>query len=203
MGRISATHRLCRSARTNDSKSQAHFSPTATRFDGVRAGGHASCPTPRASSTSCATSSGFMSIRPSRPLGVLSLARRHRETGSRGKDDPTPSSTITPSTSSRLARTPSAMDAPFHPDIDPLAQRRRGLLRDLAKRRFNRGVFRSVAACKPRSTVSSKSTISNRRPSPGPPIQTKSSPQSGAGAKCCNSIPQSARCNRYQVSSST
>ena len=37
---------------------------------------------------------------------------------------------------------------------------------------------------KPRSTASSKSTISNRRPSSGPPIQTKSSPQSGAGTKC-------------------
>ena len=37
---------------------------------------------------------------------------------------------------------------------------------------------------KPRSTASSKSTISYRRPSPGPPIQTKSSPQSGAGTKC-------------------
>ena len=38
--------------------------------------------------------------------------------------------------------------------------------------------------CKPRSTASSKSTISNRSPSPGPPIQTKSSPPSGAGTKC-------------------
>src|SRR3984957_3336772 len=37
---------------------------------------------------------------------------------------------------------------------------------------------------KPRSTASSKSTISYRRPSPGPPIQTKSSSQSGAGTKC-------------------
>ena len=44
--------------------------------------------------------------------------------------------------------------------------------------------FAPSPTCKPRSTASSKSTISNRRPSPGPPIQTKSSPQSGAGTKC-------------------
>ncbi len=36
---------------------------------------------------------------------------------------------------------------------------------------------------KPRSTASSKSTTSNRSPSPGPPIQTKSSPPSGEGIK--------------------
>jgi transposase len=44
--------------------------------------------------------------------------------------------------------------------------------------------FAPSPTCKPRSTASSKSTISYRRPSPGPPIQTKSSPQSGAGTKC-------------------
>ena len=44
--------------------------------------------------------------------------------------------------------------------------------------------FAPSPTCKPPSTASSKSTISNRRPSPGPPIQTKSSPQSGAGTKC-------------------
>ena len=48
--------------------------------------------------------------------------------------------------------------------------------------------FAPSPTCKPRSTASSKSTISNRRPSPGPQIQTKSSPQSGAGTKCYNSI---------------
>ena len=37
---------------------------------------------------------------------------------------------------------------------------------------------------KPRSTASSKSTINNRNPSPGPPIQTQSSQPSGAGTKC-------------------
>jgi transposase len=38
--------------------------------------------------------------------------------------------------------------------------------------------------CKPRSTASSKSTISNPSPSPGPRTPTKSSPPSGAGIKC-------------------
>ncbi len=44
-----------------------------------------------------------------------------------------------------MARTSSAMDAPFHPDIGLLAQRGRRLLRDLTKRRLKRDVFRSVA----------------------------------------------------------
>jgi hypothetical protein len=38
--------------------------------------------------------------------------------------------------------------------------------------------------CKPRSTTSSNSTISSRSPSPGLPIQTKSSQPSDAGTKC-------------------
>ena len=50
--------------------------------------------------------------------------------------------------------------------------------------RLKRGVFRFVADLQAAITASSKSTISYRRPSPGPPIQTKSSPQSGAGTKC-------------------
>jgi transposase len=44
--------------------------------------------------------------------------------------------------------------------------------------------FGPSLTCKPRSTASLKSTISNRNPSPGPPIQTKSSPPSGADTKC-------------------
>ena len=43
--------------------------------------------------------------------------------------------------------------------------------------------FGPSPTCKPQSTAFSKSTISNRSPSPGPPIQTKSSPPSGAGTK--------------------
>ena len=43
--------------------------------------------------------------------------------------------------------------------------------------------FDPSSTCKPRSTASSKITISNRNPSPGPPTQTKSSPRSGAGTK--------------------
>jgi transposase len=58
-----------------------------------------------------------------------------------------------------------------------------GFFAILTKRRLKRGVFRSVADLKPRSTASSKSTTSNRSHSHGPPIQTKSSPPSGAGTK--------------------
>ena len=59
-----------------------------------------------------------------------------------------------------------------------------GFFATLTKRRLKRGVFRSVADLQAAINRSSKSTISYRRPSPGPPIQTKSSPQSGAGTKC-------------------
>ena len=44
--------------------------------------------------------------------------------------------------------------------------------------------FDPSPTCKPPSTASLKSTISNRSPSHGPPIQTKSSPPSGVGTKC-------------------
>src|SRR6202167_2276527 len=63
------------------------------------------------------------------------------------------------------------------------------LMRSKASSRPSRNAGSSAASfdlsptCKPRSTASSNSTIRNRSPSPGPPIQTKSSPPSGAGTK--------------------
>ena len=57
------------------------------------------------------------------------------------------SSTTTPPTSIPrfgMAGAPSALDVPLHANLRLLAQRRRGLLRHLTKRRLKRGVFRSI-----------------------------------------------------------
>jgi transposase len=84
---------------------------------------------------------------------------------------------------SAMARTSSAMDAPFHADVGVLAQRGRGLLRDpdKAQAQARRLSIRRRPAS--RDQPLPRSTISNRNPSPGPPTQTKSSPRSGAGTK--------------------
>ena len=63
-----------------------------------------------------------------------------------------------------------------------------GFFATLTKRRLKRGVFGLSPTCKPQSTASSKSTTTTQSPSLGPPIQTKSSPPSGAGTKCSDSI---------------
>ena len=59
-----------------------------------------------------------------------------------------------------------------------------GFFATLTKRGSSAASFDPSPTCKPPSTASLKSTISNRSPSHGPPIQTKSSPPSGVGTKC-------------------
>ena len=85
----------------------------------------------------------------------------------------------------RLARPPSALRLPLHPDLLLLAQCRRGLLRQahhappqtrrLPLRRRTPG--RHQPLHRPRPTM-------NPSPSSGPPTQIKSSPPSIAGTKC-------------------
>ena len=54
----------------------------------------------------------------------------------------------------------------------------------LSKRRLKRGVFRSIVTSRSPSTASSTRPTTTQNPSPGPPIQTKSSPPSNEGIKC-------------------
>ena len=59
-----------------------------------------------------------------------------------------------------------------------------GFFAILAKRRLKRGVFRSVADLQAAINRFLEEHNAHPNPSRGPPIQTKSSPPSGAGTKC-------------------
>jgi DDE superfamily endonuclease len=59
-----------------------------------------------------------------------------------------------------------------------------GFFAKLTRRRPQRGVFHSLATCRPRSTGSSPSAIRPPSPSSGPPSPRPSSPRSSVGIKC-------------------
>ena len=59
-----------------------------------------------------------------------------------------------------------------------------GFFAKLSKRRLKRGVFRSIVDLQLAITASSPRSTTTQSPSPGPPIQTKSSPPSNEGIKC-------------------
>ena len=122
------------------------------------------------------------------PSGVHPFPQCRRETGSRGKDDPMPSPTTTPPISipmfddgSNVTRDGRSISR-RHPL--PGSMRSRASSRPLPSGGSRVASFAPSPTYKPRSTVSSRSTISNPDHSPGPPIQTKSSPPSDAGTKC-------------------
>ena len=66
-----------------------------------------------------------------------------------------------------------------------------GFFAKLAKRRLKRGVFRSVVDLQATMNRSSQRPTLTPNPSPGPQIQTKSSPPSDEGTKC--SIPSTSK----------
>ena len=59
-----------------------------------------------------------------------------------------------------------------------------GFFAKLSKRRLKRGVFAPLSTSRSPSTASSTRPTTTQSPSPGPPIQTKSSPPSNEGIKC-------------------
>jgi hypothetical protein len=98
---------------------------------------------------------------------------------------------------SPMARASAAMDVPFHSDIGFLAQRGRRLLRDphkAATKARRLSICRRPASCD--QPLPRRAHTKNRSPSPGPPIQTKSSPPS-APAPSVRFDPLS--CSPFQV----
>src|SRR5580704_1588404 len=115
-----------------------------------------------------------------RSMSSRSRSRRARRS--------TPSSTITPP----ISIPTSADGSNAIRDGRSISHRHRlpGSTRSRASSRPSQSAGSSAASfalsptCKPQSTASSKSTTTTQSPSLGPPIQTKSSPPSGAGTKC-------------------